>query len=404
MTLRKDAYDATVEVAKAEGIDPAKLLAVVEVESSGRPYEAADTDASDGLAPTMMFERHVFLRELRKRAPAKVAAAKKAGLTAETWNKKTAYVDQRTSAGRLDVLRRAMEIDRDCAIRATSLGLFQVMGHHAESLGYADAETMYDSVSRGLVKEQIRIGVAFMRKNGLVAKLERKDWAGFALGYNGRAYKKNAYDQKLASAYAKYETVIRAGAKLATETPAKDLTLRLGSKGARVRALQTELSRVGYATAVDGDYGPTTRRQVGAFQLDHELQPTGEADPETISRLEAAEPIALGAREVFTASDMKKDPVVKNAGVVEKAGLAVTATGVVATLSYNSDAITENVDRISTAADKLQAAGGIATKALAWVMANPSLVITVIAGVVIFLAARSAIQAFVEKKHAGEAL
>lgn len=404
MSLRQDAYDATVDVAKAEGIAPALLLTVVEVESAGRPYEAADTDPSDGLAPTMLFERHVFLSELRKRAPAKVAAATKAGLTAESWNKKTAYVDQKTSAGRLDVLRRAMKIDRDCAVRATSLGLFQVMGHHAESLGYPDAETMYDSVSRGLVREQIRIGVAFMRKNGLIAKLERKDWKGFALGYNGRGYAKNAYDKKLAAAYAKYETVFRTGAKLATQAVPQDLTLRLGAKGARVKALQTELTRVGYATDPDGDYGPTTRRQVGAFQLDHNLTSTGEADPATIAALEAAEPIALGAREVVTAADVKKDPVVKSAGVVEKAGLAVTATGVVATLSDNSDAITENVDRLSTAADKLQTVGGIATKALTWIGSNPTLVITVIAGVVIFLAARSAIRAFVEKKHAGSAL
>lgn len=35
-------------------------------------------------------------------------------------------------------------------------------------------------------------------------ELQRKDWAGFARGYNGPGYAKNRYDIKLANAYKKY--------------------------------------------------------------------------------------------------------------------------------------------------------------------------------------------------------
>ena len=41
----------------------------------------------------------------------------------------------------------------------------------------------------------------FLKANGLISKLQRHDWAGFARGYNGSAYAKNQYDTKLAVAY-----------------------------------------------------------------------------------------------------------------------------------------------------------------------------------------------------------
>ncbi|NBT89135.1 MAG: DUF3380 domain-containing protein, partial [Flavobacteriaceae bacterium] len=37
--------------------------------------------------------------------------------------------------------------------------------------------------------------------------LKAKDWAGFAKGYNGPAYAKNAYDTKLAGAYANFNSL-----------------------------------------------------------------------------------------------------------------------------------------------------------------------------------------------------
>ena len=39
----------------------------------------------------------------------------------------------------------------------------------------------------------------------MLSALQAKDWAAFAERYNGRAYKKNNYDAKLANAYARYD-------------------------------------------------------------------------------------------------------------------------------------------------------------------------------------------------------
>lgn len=40
-----------------------------------------------------------------------------------------------------------------------------------------------------------------LRQNGLAKHLRTKDWAAFALGYNGKDYKINHYHTKLAAAY-----------------------------------------------------------------------------------------------------------------------------------------------------------------------------------------------------------
>jgi len=47
--------------------------------------------------------------------------------------------------------------------------------------------------------------VNFVKNKNLVDELQRKDWAGFALGYNGSGYKQNKYDEKLAAAYFKFK-------------------------------------------------------------------------------------------------------------------------------------------------------------------------------------------------------
>jgi mitochondrial fission protein ELM1 len=44
----------------------------------------------------------------------------------------------------------------------------------------------------------------YVQKAGLADELVRKDYTGFALGYNGPGYWQNDYDGKIARAVAKY--------------------------------------------------------------------------------------------------------------------------------------------------------------------------------------------------------
>lgn len=78
-------------------------------------------------------------------------------------------------------------------------------------------------------------------------------------------------------------------------TPAAgDQTLREGSHGDAVRALQGHLAQLGYTDAkhrpltVDGDFGPGTRAALEAFQRDHRLSVDGVAGPRTTAAIDAA--------------------------------------------------------------------------------------------------------------------
>ena len=47
--------------------------------------------------------------------------------------------------------------------------------------------------------------VSFILANRLDGALRAKNWASFARGYNGPAYAQNAYDKKMAAAYARWK-------------------------------------------------------------------------------------------------------------------------------------------------------------------------------------------------------
>jgi hypothetical protein len=188
-----------VKVAKANKIGAAELLAVVEVESSGQPFE------QDGVTPRFLYERHVMYRELKKRRGlARAEAAVREGLARTAWNKGVQYKDQATSPARLALMKRAKAFDEECACRSASWGLGQTMGFHAESQGHKDAVAFVAWMTRGGVAAQIQAMVKEIKKSGLVDKINSHDWPGFAYRYNGSGYAQNQYDKRMAAAYERW--------------------------------------------------------------------------------------------------------------------------------------------------------------------------------------------------------
>jgi hypothetical protein len=79
MRFSAEVRDAVIRIAEREGIDPAGLLAVVEVESAGKPLE------DNNRTPRFLFERHIFYRYLRDHAPEKLQRAVELGLAHPRW-------------------------------------------------------------------------------------------------------------------------------------------------------------------------------------------------------------------------------------------------------------------------------------------------------------------------------
>lgn len=262
-TLRAvDAIAARIKV------EPAALLAVVEVESGGK-----DTVLVKGVPePLIRWEGHYFDARLkngeRERARREGLASPKAG----------AVKNPASQAARWALVRRAMAINRQAALESFSIGVGQVMTAHWKALGFATVDALI-ALARRDVAGQIDLMATFIVENQLDDELRRHDFTAFARGYNGKGFRKNRYHLKMAAAYERI-------AKRPPVSAAAGM-LRMGSKGAKVRELQALLTRAGYAVTVDGDFGMATRDAVRAFQKAEKIKADGVAGPETFRRLEA---------------------------------------------------------------------------------------------------------------------
>lgn len=176
--------DADFEhAAQALGVDEAAMRAVAQVESIGRGF-------LPGGEPVILFERHVFSR-----------------LTKGKFDKDFSDVSNRSPGGygrKSDQharLQRAAALDREAALQSASWGMFQVMGFNYRACGFSRLQSFINAMYAG-EQEQMAATVRFIRANPpMHAALQVRDWAKFAAAYNGPAYRRNRYDEKLATAY-----------------------------------------------------------------------------------------------------------------------------------------------------------------------------------------------------------
>jgi hypothetical protein len=169
----------------------AAIQAVIEVESPHGGF------LPDGRV-AILFERHVFWRQLADigwhpdglSIPVAICSEQRGG-----------YVG---GAGEYPRLALAAGYNTEAAYRSCSWGRFQIMGYHAESLGYGSAPSMAAAFTDGEA-EHLRAFVRFVQLDAdLLKALRARKWATFAKIYNGPAYAENLYDAKLARAYARH--------------------------------------------------------------------------------------------------------------------------------------------------------------------------------------------------------
>ena len=263
------------EIASDHDLDPAVLMAVVDVESHGR----SGVWLGGRFEPMIRFEGHYFHRLL---PPEKVSRAVKAGLASPIAGK---IMNPPLQMLRWKLVARASRIDRTAALSSVSWGVGQVMGAHWSWLGYASIDALVNEARSG-VAGQVRLMMRYIQKAGLKNKLENCDWAGFARAYNGPSFKKHRYDKKLAKAYRKYAANLKhPGREPVQSTGEHALELKLGSSGKAVRQLQSELCRLGFTVLVDGDFGPATEAAVMRFQRSQGLVANGVFGRATTLRL-----------------------------------------------------------------------------------------------------------------------
>lgn len=327
-----------VAAAKKKNVRPSAMLALIEIETRGIPFEP------DGVTPRFLFERHIFWRECASKGPAALARARAEGLAIPAWNRATQYRDQGTPAGRASLLARAIAVNEEAAYASASWGLPQVCGFNHRLVGYASAKDMVEAM-RGNVEAQIEIFVRFLERSNIIDPLRRLDWHTVARLYNGASYAQNGYHRLLPAAFNKYAPIYgllglgdaqgRAEEILAREIDPTELQAAsekwesaYGFIAKRptpaeqelphdeVLFIQQRLRDLGYAEVgmPDGNWSTRTTAAISAFQAQELLKVTGSYDAETKARLETAQPRPPSFdRQMATADTLRDSRTIKSA-------------------------------------------------------------------------------------------
>lgn len=223
------------EAAAREGLDPAIIAAVAEVESSGGGF------LSDR-RPKILFEAHVFHRETNGEFGT-------SNISSPSWNR-SLYGE--SGAHQYERLARAIALDRTAALRSASWGRFQIMGFNHQACGFADVESF---VAAMMTTERAHLDafIAYCRSRRLVQYLRSQDWGRFTLGYNGSG-QVDHYSAELTAAFQRHA----AGAPTSGKQPdAAGCAIDLALLADIVRALQRVVG-----VDPDGKMGPKTYEAV----------------------------------------------------------------------------------------------------------------------------------------------
>ena len=180
--------DDYIRAATLLNCEPAAIKAVVAVESAGGGYNA------DG-SIKILFEGHWFHRYTKGKF-----AQSDPDLCYPKWTTKfygKNYVEENAR------LARAEKLDQHAAWLSSSWGLFQIMGFNHTLVGFKTVEE-YVTAVKSSETAQLEAFCRYVQHSGLADELRDRRWADFARLYNGPEYKKNRYDEKLATAYARF--------------------------------------------------------------------------------------------------------------------------------------------------------------------------------------------------------
>jgi hypothetical protein len=158
-------------LAASLGIEAAAVRAVVQVESAGAGF------AADG-RPLILFEPTWFREATGGRFDGSHPALSPAPGARVNLG--------RTQAERWAMLQQAHALDPAAALGATSWGAFQTPGRYFRECGYGSVEEMVADLARSEAR-QLSAFERYLRSQGLIDELQRRDWAGFARAYEGEA-------------------------------------------------------------------------------------------------------------------------------------------------------------------------------------------------------------------------
>lgn len=185
------------DLASEMGVDYATVKAIQMVETGGRKGFLRDG------RPRILFEGHVFWRELKKRNinPEEHRPGNE-DILYTRWVK-THYKGGANEYKRLD---KAIKIHEDAALCSASWGLFQIMGNNYPYCGFDSVKDFVKAMYKN-EGEHLRAFFKYISHEQINCIQYLKPasiWEKFARAYNGPGFRRNNYHNKLKDAYEKY--------------------------------------------------------------------------------------------------------------------------------------------------------------------------------------------------------
>lgn len=190
------------KIASSIGLDYARLMAFIEVESGGVGFSTETGKIIIQFEPTW-FHKYLIQFKIAHEYTASVGANGKKSYKIVA-NGKTLTNGVEGQHAEWDAFNIAFSIHPKAALLSTSIGLMQVMGFNYKACGYDSVDAMWDDFKKGET-QQIQGAANFIKSvPALLKALQLKDWPHAAYYYNGEGYAINHYDIKLSNAYNKY--------------------------------------------------------------------------------------------------------------------------------------------------------------------------------------------------------
>lgn len=185
MSISDEAFQ---KAADELNIEVAKIKAVSAVESRHSGFLNSGE-------PKILFEAHWFSRFTDNRFD-----NSHPNISSPTWNRSLYEGGQEEH----ERLQKAVELDREAALKSASWGKFQIMGFHWPTCGY---ESLQDFINAMYESEEAHLEafVGFIKNEGLAEPLCDNRWSDFARIYNGSSFRQNNYAKRMREKYEQYQ-------------------------------------------------------------------------------------------------------------------------------------------------------------------------------------------------------
>lgn len=336
--IRLQPGDLAELAAQMSGCNEAHLRTVIEVETSGKGYDTMTNVA-------FLFETHKFYANLKGD---QLNEAIKKGLAKKFWGGPGSY--PKTLALRWKQFQEAVALNETAAISSASWGLGQIMGSEYAEAGYTSPQEMLSAFYRS-EKEQVQGMINLIIKRGLDKDLRLfpaiANCRHFALRYNGSAYEKNNYHNKLHDSFVRWTSRLKtSGVTAVPKHEIEDTTLRVGDHdnektGGPIWKVQELFKDKGYSLLVDGKFGPGMRAVVLAWKGNQDMQTiTPDMSVADVAALIKSEPMPVAAeRMMATVADLKpQSSIIQKTSLGQKI-LGWTGLGTVASTAVDQTGI-----------------------------------------------------------------